>query len=106
VLAIVTPDPARQRAAAELITWLLKPENAGAWAESANWLPTSSDALEALGSGPYWDFLDAQLVQARGMPVGPDYAATAGRIQSAIEAVVRGQSDAATATDAAINGQP
>ena len=104
-LAIVTPDPERQQAAAELIAWLLEPENAGGWARSANWLPTSSNALRVLGSGPYWDFLDAQLAQARSLPAGADYAATARRMQAAIQTVVQGQSDAASATEAAINGQ-
>ena len=104
-LAIVTQDPERQRAAAELIAWLLKPENAGAWAASAGWLPTSADALKALGTGPYWSFLDTQLTQARGLPTGPDYIVSAGRIQNAIQAVVRGQSDPAFAAETAINGQ-
>ena len=105
VLAIVTNDPERQRAAAELITWLLRPENAGAWAASAGWLPTSADALKALNGGPYGDFLDAQLMQARSVPAGPDYATIASRIQAAIQAVLRGESDPAAATEAAINGQ-
>jgi ABC-type glycerol-3-phosphate transport system substrate-binding protein len=104
-LAIVTTDPNRQRAAAELIAWLLKPENAGAWAATDGWLPTSSDALKTLGSGPYWSFLDAQLAQAHSLPAGPDYATTAARIQTAIDAVLTGQSDPAAATDAAMNGQ-
>lgn len=104
-LAIVTPDPARQRAAAELIGWLLKPENAGAWAASAGWLPASSDALKRLGEGPYWGFLDSLLAQARSLPVGADYPVTAARMQVAIQAVVKGQSEPAAAVEAAINGQ-
>lgn len=104
-LAIVTTDPRRQRAAAELIAWLLRPENAGAWAAKAGWLPTSSDALKIVGEGPYWSFLDSQLAQARSLPVGSEYAATAARIQGAIEAVLQGQGDPAAATEAAINGQ-
>lgn len=105
VLAIVTPDAERQRAAAELLAWLLKPENAGPWAARAGWLPTSAAALEAFGAGPYWDFLDEQLAQARALPAGSDYATTAARIQTAITAVVSGQSDAAAATAAAMGGQ-
>ncbi|MGE5603137.1 MAG: ABC transporter substrate-binding protein [Nitrososphaerales archaeon] len=104
-LAIVTTDPARQRAAAELITWLLKSDNAGAWAAQAGWLPTSSGALKALGDGDYWSFLDSQLAQARGVPAGRDYATTASRVQVAIEAVLKGQTDPAAAAEAAINGQ-
>jgi ABC-type glycerol-3-phosphate transport system substrate-binding protein len=105
-LAIVTRDPRRQAAAAEFIAWLLRPENAGAWAKAGGWLPTSSGALTAVGTGDYVAFLDGQLVAARSIPVGPDYASTAERIQAAIVAVVGGKSDAAAATEATINGQP
>ncbi len=106
VLAIVTPDAQKQRAAADLITWLLKAENAGPWAARAGWLPTSSEALRALGTGRYWSFLDAQLAQARALPAGADYGTIASRIQAAIVAVVRDQSDPAAATEAAISSQP
>jgi hypothetical protein len=43
------------------------------------------------------------MTAARGIPVGPDSADTADRIQSAIESVVTGESDAASATESAIN---
>jgi ABC-type glycerol-3-phosphate transport system substrate-binding protein len=104
-LAITTRDPGRQAAAAELIGWLLRPENAGAWATAGGWLPTSSGAVNAIGTGEYAAFLDAQLAAARSIPVGSDYALTADRINTAIVSVVTGQSDAATAAEAAINGQ-
>ncbi len=104
-LAIVTRDPARQQAAAEFLAWLLEPENAGAWTARAGWLPTSSDALELVGDGPYMSFLDSLLAQARSLPAGTDYAGTAERIRAAIEAVLAGKSDPASAVDAAINGQ-
>jgi ABC-type glycerol-3-phosphate transport system substrate-binding protein len=106
VLAIVTRDPARQAAAAQLIAWLLRAENAAAWARAGGWLPTSSGALAALGTGEYGAFLDALLATARSVPVGSDYAITADRIQGAIVEVVSGESDAAAATEAAMNGQP
>lgn len=105
MLAIVTTDPERQRAAADLIAWLLQPENAGAWAARAGWLPTSSEALKALGTGPYWTFLDAQMAQARALPVGSDYAATANRIQTAIQNVVSAQGDPEAAAEGAVSGQ-
>ena len=104
-LAIVTRDPRRQAVAAQLIAWLLRPENAGAWAEVGGWLPTSSGALTAIGTDEYTAFLDAQMAAARSIPAGTDSALTAGRIQTAIVAVVSGESDAASATEAAINGQ-
>lgn len=104
-LAIVTRDPQRQAAAAQLIGWLLRPENAGAWAKAGGWLPTSSGALSAVATSEYATFLDAQLAAARSIPVGPDSANTSDRIQNAVVSVVTGESDAAAATEAAINAQ-
>jgi ABC-type glycerol-3-phosphate transport system substrate-binding protein len=52
-LAIVTPDPERQRLAAALIEHLLSPENSGAWTQAAGRLPTRQAALDA------WDQTDA-----------------------------------------------
>ncbi len=104
-LAIVTRDPQRQAAAAQFIAWLLRPDNAGAWAKAGGWLPTSSGGLTAVVTGEHAAFLDSQLAAARSIPVGADYPATAERIQTAIVAVVSGESDAAAATEAAVNGQ-
>lgn len=104
-LAVVTRDPRRQVAAAQLIAWLLRPENAGAWTEVGGWLPTSSGALAAISTDEYTAFLDAQMTAARSIPAGTDSSITAGRIQTAIVTVVSGESDAAAATEAAINGQ-
>ena len=105
-LAVVTSDPQRQRAAAELIAWLLKPENASAWSTATGWLPTSPEAVQALGDGPYPDFLDTELAAARGLPIGSDSAASAARIQAAILSVVNGEADAEAATEAAMNAAP
>ena len=63
-LAITTPDPVRQKAAAEFIAWLMAPEHAGPWAQAAGWLPTSPAALATWGAAPYYEFLDGQLASA------------------------------------------
>ena len=102
-LAIVATDPARQRAAADLIAWLLKPENAGGWAAAAGWLPTSPAALQSWGAAPYNEFLDAQLAGAVSLPAGPDSAQAAARVQKAVEAVLKGSSSPAEAVEAAVN---
>jgi ABC-type glycerol-3-phosphate transport system substrate-binding protein len=102
-LAITATDPARQRAAADLIAWLLKPENAGSWAQAGGWLPTSPAALRSWGSNPYYDFLSAQLTGAVAPPAGPDSAQAATRIRKALEAVVKGESEPAAAAQAALN---
>jgi ABC-type glycerol-3-phosphate transport system substrate-binding protein len=102
-LAITTTDPVRQRAAADLIAWLLKPENAGSWASAAGWLPTSPAALKSWGATPHNEFLDRQLAAAASLPIGLDSIQAETRIQKAIEAVLKGDSTPAAAVEAAMN---
>lgn len=101
-LAIVTTDPARQQAAAALITWLLQPENAGAWSRAAGWLPTSPEALAAWGASPYFTFLDEQLATAISHPAGADYLPAAARIQKAAISVVKGETAPEQALETAL----
>ncbi len=51
-LAVVATDPERQQIAADLITWLLQPENAGALAAATGWLPTSPARVGHMGEHP------------------------------------------------------
>lgn len=100
-LAIVTTDPARQRAAADLIAWLLRPDNAGPWSQAAQWLPTSPQALAAWGANPYYTFLNEQLALAVNPPVGADFPGVAARIQKAILAVLEGEAGPQAAVETA-----
>jgi ABC-type glycerol-3-phosphate transport system substrate-binding protein len=102
-LAITATDPARQRAAADLIAQLLEPENAGRLAAAGGWLPTSPTALRTWGANPYYEFLDARLASAISPPAGPDSTQAAAHIRKALESVIKGESDPAAAVDAAIN---
>jgi ABC-type glycerol-3-phosphate transport system substrate-binding protein len=102
-LAITATDPARQQAAADLIAWLLQPENAGSWAPAGGWLPTSPAALQTWGANPYHEFLDARLAGALSPPVGSDSVEAVARIRKALESVIKGGSDPAAAVEAAIN---
>ena len=104
-LAITTPDPVRQKAAAELIAWLMTPERAGPWAQAAGWLPTSPSALATWGAAPYHAFLDGQLVSAIAAPAGPDNAATTARLQKAVIAVLKGASTPADAVQMALGAK-
>ena len=104
-LAITTPDPVRQKAAAELIAWLMAPERAGPWAQAAGWVPTSPAALATWGAAPYHEFLDGQLASAIAPPAGPDNAATAARLQKAVTAVLKGTSTPADAVQMALGGK-
>jgi ABC-type glycerol-3-phosphate transport system substrate-binding protein len=104
-LAITTPDPERQKAAAELIAWLMAPERAGPLAQAAGWLPTSPSALATWGAAPYHAFLDDQLASAIAGPAGPDNAATAARLQKAVIAVLKGAGTPADAVQMALGGK-
>jgi ABC-type glycerol-3-phosphate transport system substrate-binding protein len=104
-LAITTPDPVRQKVAAELIAWLMAPERAGPWAQAAGWLPTSPAALATWGAAPYHEFLDGQLASAIAPPAGPDNASTATRLQKAVTAVLKGASTPADAVQMALDAK-
>ncbi|MBM4458683.1 MAG: extracellular solute-binding protein [Chloroflexi bacterium] len=101
-LAVVAADPARQKAAAAFINWLLAPENAGGWAQAAGWLPTAPKALAVWGANPYREFLDRQLASAVSHPIGADYPQVAGRLQKAVTSVLRGASSPNDAAQAAL----
>ena len=103
VLAITTTDQVRQKAAADLIGWLMAPERAGPLAQAAGWLPTSPEALTIWGANPYYEFLDGQLTAALPHPVGPEYVQIAARFQKAIAAVLKGNMAPADAVQAAIS---
>jgi hypothetical protein len=101
--AIVTTDPARQRAAADLIATLLEPANAGAAARALGWLPVSPAALATWGPNPYFDFLGEQLAIAHSYPAGREFPQAAARLQRAAEAVLRGELAPAAAAETAIS---
>ena len=101
--AITTPDPVRQKAAAELIVWLTAPGRVGPWTQAAGWLPTSPKALATWGVSPYNVFLDDLLASAIARPIGPEYAQTAVRLQKAVVAVLKGASSPAEAVQAALS---
>jgi ABC-type glycerol-3-phosphate transport system substrate-binding protein len=69
VLAISTPDVARQSLAAELLTWLASGENMGEWSSAAGLLPARRSAFEHWPQGDaYIDFLASELDQAGAFP--------------------------------------
>lgn len=104
-LLITATDPARQKAAADFIAWLMKPERAGALAQAVGWLPTSPQALATWGVNPYFEFLDRLLSSAVARPVGPEYAAATSRLQKALTAVLKGVSSPAEAVQAAMSAK-
>ena len=102
-LAITTTDPARQRATASLIAWLLAPERQGAWTAKAGWLPTAPAAIEQWDQSEYIQFLATQLADAVSLPIGPDSALAATQLKQGWESVIKGESSPAAATEAILN---
>ena len=91
VLALVTPDPVRQSAAAELMSQLLAPETNAAWNQSTHYLPTRQAALALWDpEDSYGPFIHQQLQATRPRPVIPNYAQTAAAMQQAVEDVLTG----------------
>jgi ABC-type glycerol-3-phosphate transport system substrate-binding protein len=104
-LLITTADPARQKAAADFIAWLMAPERSGAVAQAAGWLPTAPAALKTWGATPYYEFLDGQLASAVGQPIGPEYSQIAARLQKAVAAVLKNAATPSEAAQTAISGK-
>ena len=105
-LGITTTDPARQRAAADFIAWLLNPERSGAWAQAAGWLPVSSAGWGSWESSPYHDFLNQQLSIAVAHPAGAGYAQTAAQLRKALVAVLKDHANPSQAAQAALSQTP
>lgn len=90
-LVLVTPDPARQALAVELMARLLEPETNAAWNLAAGTLPTRQSVLgasEALDS--YGRFIHQQLMAAQARPRLSNYAQVAAALQNAVQEVVAG----------------
>lgn len=91
VLALVTPDPVRQSAAAEFMSQLLAPETNAAWNQSTDYLPTRQAALAFWDSeDSYGPFIHQQLQTARPRPAIPNYARIASALQQAVQDVLTG----------------
>jgi len=101
--AIVTSDPARQALAAQLIEWLMEPENSAEWNLAAGHLPTRKAAFEVLGSeDSYYPFLSKQLEGAQPRPAGAIYSNVARVLQQGVERVMTGEATPQEAAKAVI----
>jgi ABC-type glycerol-3-phosphate transport system substrate-binding protein len=86
---ILAQSPERREAAADLIEWLMLPENLSQWSEASNHLPTRRSALPLVGwPREYEDFLDDQLGSAFYRPSGTQFQRVARALQTAVEAVL------------------
>ncbi len=91
-LAIVTEDSARQAAAAQLIEWLLEPENNANWNRTAGHLPTRQAAFDHLGTeDPYFPFVRQQLANVYPRPKAAAYDKVGRALQRAVQDVLQGE---------------
>jgi ABC-type glycerol-3-phosphate transport system substrate-binding protein len=101
--AIVTSDPARQALAAQLIEWLMEPENSVEWNLAAGHLPTRRAAFEVLGTeDSYHPFLSKQLEGARPRLAGVVYSEVSRVLQQGVERVMTGEATPQEAAKAVI----
>ncbi|MBC8248870.1 MAG: extracellular solute-binding protein [Anaerolineales bacterium] len=102
-LAIVTEDSARQAAAAQLIEWLLAPENNAGWNLAAGHLPTRQAAFDHAGAeDQYFPFVRQQLANVYPRPMAAAYDKIGRALQRAVQDVLQGEVSPQEAADAAI----
>ncbi len=103
-LVLVTDDPARQKAALNLIEWFLSTNNNAAWNNLNKSIPTRDTAYQQLaGDDPYWAFLTDQLNTARPKPGFTGYDQFGRIIQQAVQQVISGEATPQEATATAID---
>ncbi len=95
---IVTADPRRQAAAAELLNWLNEPSRIAEWATAANMVPARRSAFAQATMPPeYADFLLTLLENGIVAPTLAERAPFGSGWHDALQAVLRGQSTPAEA---------
>ena len=91
-LAIVTEDSNRQAVAAQLIEWLLEPENSANWNLAAGHLPTRQAAFDHLGTeDQYFPFVRQQLANVYPRPMAAAYEKIGRALQRAVQDVLQGE---------------
>jgi ABC-type glycerol-3-phosphate transport system substrate-binding protein len=88
--AIVTPDPVRQRLAAELITWLSEPEFLGPWTYTLGMLPPTTSSLALWPEGAEAALVSSLVTVAQPRPSAEELATFGPILRTAIETVVLG----------------
>ena len=102
-LAIVTEDSHRQAAAAQLIEWLLEPENNANWNLAAGHLPTRQAAFDHLGTEDgYFPFVRRQLANVYPRPMAAAYEKIGRALQRAVQGVLQGEVSPQEAADAVV----
>ena len=104
VLVLVTKDPARQKAALNLMEWFLSTNNSVAWNQISQSIPSRDSAYQQLaGDDPYWEFLTELLNTARPQPSFAGYDQIGRILQQAVQQVISGEATPEEATATAID---
>ena len=103
-LVLVTDDPARQKAALNLIEWFLSTNKNATWNNINKSIPSRDTAYQQLaGDDPYWEFLTEQLNTARPHPGFAGYDQIGRILQQAVQQVISGEATPEEATATAID---
>lgn len=104
VLVLVTDDPARQKAALNLMEWFLSTNSNATWNSINRSIPSRDTAFQQLaGDDPYWEFLTEQLNTARPHPGFSGYDQIGRILQQAVQQVINGEATPSEATATAID---
>ena len=101
--AMVTTDPDRQALALELLEWLMRPENLGAFSRASRVLPAQRTALQIWDDERYSAFAEAMLDDAVPRPASGARLTTARALQEALRNVLLERLTAEEAARAAAN---
>jgi multiple sugar transport system substrate-binding protein len=103
-LVIVTHNPSRQAMAAQLIEWLMAPDNNIAWSQATSYLPSRYAAFNLVGDDdPYWPFLQHQLEVAVPAPAFPEYNQIGRVLQQAVIEILNEEATPEEAAAAAVD---
>jgi ABC-type glycerol-3-phosphate transport system substrate-binding protein len=103
-LVIATHSPNRQAVAAQLIEWLMAPDNNVAWSQATSYLPSRYAAFNLIGDDdPYWPFLQHQLEVAVPAPAFPEYNEIGRVLQQAVIEVLSEEATPEEAAAAAVD---
>jgi multiple sugar transport system substrate-binding protein len=106
-LVLITPDPARQAAAARFMELWLSPETNASWNLAADTLPTLQSSLAYWEpEDAYFGFLHQQLLVAYPRPTVPGYSQVSAAFQQAVEAVLKGERTPEEAAAEVMNSGP
>jgi len=99
---MITSDPLRQQLAAELLDWLMAPDNLGVWSYASQWLPASGGALAVWPTDDeYVKFAHEQILVALPRPDDEYNQVVQPRLSQAVRDVLLGNSTPAAAAAAA-----